>query len=120
MTDDDSSALALSSDGSRDRDNLLYDYSKHLLSLALIGIGGVITIAQSPLGKQIPGKQVGAVVVLLAVSGASALLCSGSVLDARLKGRPLPRSARNAYRSAMMFLGAGFGVFLMNWLELLF
>src|SRR4028119_957081 len=87
-------------DLSRDRENLLYDYSKHLLSLALIGIGGIITIAQTELGKQIPGKQVGAVIVLLAICGACALLCSGTVLDARLKGRPLPKGARYAYQFA--------------------
>lgn len=109
-----------SGDPSRDRDNLLYDYSKHLLSLALIGIGGIITIAQTELGKQIAGKQVGAVIILLAICGACSLLCSGSVLDARLKGRPLPKGARYAYQFAMLFLGAGFGVFLMNWLEVLF
>src|SRR4028118_1549711 len=106
-----------SGDPSRDRENLLYDYSKHLLSLALISIGGIITIAKTPLGKQIDGKQVGAVIVLLAICGACSLLCSGSVLDARLKGRPLPKGARYAYQFAMLFLGAGFGVFLMNWLE---
>jgi hypothetical protein len=105
---------------SRDRENLLYDYSKHLLSLALIGIGGIITIAQTELGKQIPGKQVGAVIVLLAVCAVCSLLCSATVLESRIKEKPLPKSAHWAYQGSMAFLGAGFGTFLMNWLDLLF
>jgi hypothetical protein len=48
------------------------------------------------------------------------LLCSATVLESRIKEKPLPKSAHWAYQGSMAFLGAGFGTFLMNWLDLLF
>lgn len=104
----------------RDSELLLYDYSKHLLSLALISIGGVITIAQSSLGKSIPNKDVGIIIILLALCGVLALMCSVAVLTARQRGEPLPKSGWVLNQLAMGALGAGFGYFLMTWLDILF
>jgi hypothetical protein len=100
-----------------DYDLLLYDYSKHLLSLALISIGGVITLAQSSVGKSIPPKDIGVVVVILALSGVAALSCSAAVLRARQEGKPLGKSASYMQQGAMGLLGVGFGYFLMSWLD---
>jgi hypothetical protein len=47
MINEEQSQLPAKLERSGDYDLLLYDYSKHLLSLALISIGGVITLAQS-------------------------------------------------------------------------
>ena len=110
--------IAESSESRRgDYDLLLYDYSKHLLSLALISIGGVITLAQSKVGERIPPKDIGIVVVILALSAVAALSVSAAVLRARQVGEPLGRYASYMQQSAMALLGVGFGWFLMSWLH---
>ena len=40
----------------RDKVALLYDYSKHILSLALLGIGGIVSLTQSPVGQRIAAE----------------------------------------------------------------
>jgi hypothetical protein len=117
MIEDQTHQLATKAERPGDYDLLLYDYSKHLLSLALISIGGVITLAQSSVGKTIPPKDIGVVVVILALSGVAALSCSAAVLDARQKSAPLGKSASYMHQAAMTLLGVGFGWFLMSWLN---
>lgn len=102
-----------------DKDMLLYDYSKHLLSLALLGLGGILSIAQSPQGQKIPGSVVAMLTVLLALSGLCALSCSASILRARRFDKPVPRIAWLNSQGAMLFLGAGVGGFLTNWIGIL-
>lgn len=102
-----------------DKDMLLYDYSKHLLSLALLGLGGILSIAQSPQGQKIPGSVIALLTVLLALSGLCALSCTASILRARQHGRPVPRAAWWNSQGAMLFLGAGVGGFLSNWIGIL-
>ena len=117
MIDDGGAQLPAERGRSGDYDLLLYDYSKHLLSLALISIGGVITLAQSSVGKTIPSKEIGVVVIILALSGLAALSCSAAVLRARQNGTPLGKSASYTHQGAMALLGVGFGWFLMSWLN---
>ena len=103
-----------------DYDLLLYDYSKHLLSLALISIGGVITLAQSSVGRAIPAKDIGIIILILAASGVAALSCTAAVLRARQKGEPLAKQASYLHQAAMGLLGVGFGWFVMSWLVIIF
>lgn len=98
---------------------LLYDYSKHLLSLALISIGGVLTLAQSTVGQGIPTKSVGIIVLILAGSGVSALSCTAAVLRSRERGTALTNLASYLHQASMGLLGMGFGTFLANWLSVL-
>ena len=104
----------------RDRDYLLYDHSKHVLSLALLGIGGIITIAQSPLGKAIPGRLIGILVLMLAASAVFALSCTAAILRSRERTQPLGKSAWLLNQGAMLLLGMGFGAFLATWIVMLF
>lgn len=106
-------------DHDRDREFLLYDYSKHLLSLALLAIGGVITIFQSPLGKSLPSIAVAGLLLAFAISGVLALSASSTILQARQRRQPLGNAAWLYIRGSMAFLGAGVGAFLVSWLELL-
>ena len=103
-----------------DYDLLLYDYSKHLLSLALISIGGVLTLAQSSVGREIPDRDIGVIVLILAASGVAALSCTAAVLRGREQGRSLTKQASYCHQAAMGLLGAGFGYFLMGWLNVIF
>lgn len=101
--------------GARDKDALLYDYSKHLLSLALLAIGGIVSLAQSPLGRSMPGPQVVIMLAMFAISGACALSCSSTILRAVQDGVPVARKAWRFQQGAMLFLGAGVGSFLAAW-----
>ncbi|MEG3180310.1 hypothetical protein [Sphingomonas sp. LT1P40] len=102
-----------------DKDMLLYDYSKHLLSLALLGLGGILSIAQSPQGQKIPVNIVALLIVLLALSGLCALSCTASILRARQRDQQVPRTAWLCSQGAMLFLGMGVGGFLTNWIGVL-
>lgn len=117
----DNPVMASQDDGRRsgDYEMLLYDYSKHLLSLALISIGGVLTLAQSTVGQGIPTKSIGIIVLILAGSGVTALSCTAAVLRARERGTALTKRASYLHQASMALLGMGFGTFLANWLSVL-
>ncbi|KQN25688.1 hypothetical protein ASE86_05625 [Sphingomonas sp. Leaf33] len=106
-------------DPGQDNVVLLYDYSKHLLSLSLLGIGGIVSLAQSPQGQKIPGLIVSMMLGALALSGFCALSCSASILRARERDVAVGRGAWLSSRLAMMFLGIGVGGFLIIWIETL-
>ena len=103
----------------RDRDALLYDYSKHILSLALLGIGGIVSLTQSPVGQRIPGMAVVALICFFAGSGACALTCTEAILKARQQETATPPKAWLSSRGAMLLLGMGVGAFLLVWIEAL-
>ena len=106
-------------DPAQDKVVLLYDYSKHLLSLALFGIGGVVSLAQSPQGQKIPGLVVSMMLACLAASGFCSLSCSASILRTRRDDLPVGRGAWITSQLAMMFLGTGVGGFLIIWIKTL-
>ena len=103
----------------QDKVVLLYDYSKHLLSLALFGLGGITSLAQSPQGQKIPGLVVAMILAFLAASGFCSLSCTASILKARQRDRPVGRGAWIGSRLAMMFLGISVGGFLTIWIPTL-
>lgn len=118
MSDDTVTAFE-GPDPSGDRDILLYDYSKHLLSLSLFGLGGVVSITQSTIGQKIPGPIAALLIAFVALAGLSALSCSASILRARERSQPVPKTAWLASRAAMVFLGMGMGGFLTIWVEVI-
>ena len=103
----------------RDPDALLYDYAKHLLSLALLGIGGIASLAQSPLGKGVAGQRVALLLGAFAVAGFFALSCSAAILRAHQRGLPVPKRAWAFQQGAMAALGMGVGAFLTVWFDAL-
>lgn len=103
----------------QDKIVLLYDYSKHLLSLALFGLGGVTSLAQSPQGQKLPGLVVSMILAVLATSGFCSLSCTASILKARRRDQLVGRGAWLSSQLAMMFLGVGVGGFLAIWIPVL-
>ncbi|WP_294299528.1 hypothetical protein [uncultured Sphingomonas sp.] len=112
-------ATTIEPDVAQDKVALLYDYSKHLLSLALLGIGGIVSLSQSPQGQKIPGLIVSIMLAALALAGFCALSCSASILRARQRDLPVGQGAWRSSQAAMMFLGMGVGGFLIIWIETL-
>lgn len=103
----------------RDRDALLYDNAKHLLSLALFGIGGIASLAQSPLGRGVAGPKIALLLGAFAVAGFFALSCSAAILRAHRHGVPVPDTAWLYQQGAMVGLGIGVGAFLAVWVDAL-
>lgn len=100
----------------RDKDALLYDYSKHVLSLALLGIGGIVSLTQSPVGQRIASVEVVMLIGMFAAAGVAALTCTEAILRARWDDATTPRKAWLSSRAAMLFLGMGVGAFMLVWI----
>ena len=110
-------SVSVEPDTAQDKVVLLYDYSKHLLSLALFGVGGIVSLAQSPQGQKIPALIVAMMLVSLALAGLCALSCTAAILRARQRDLPVGRGAWVSSQLAMMFLGTGVGGFLIIWIK---
>jgi hypothetical protein len=89
---------------------LLYDYFKHLTSLCLFSLGGVLALA-----AQVKGRGITLLIAALLVIGFAALLSfsgAGEIVGARYKGKPLTGHI-NMYRTASpILLSMGLGVFV--------
>ena len=95
----------------RDGTELLYDYFKHMTSLALITLGGVLTLSQT---KNIEVKpfSLGMVVVLIAAAGISGFAGMDEVVKARFDGQDVSRRIRFYRKLCPIAFGTGIGAFL--------
>ena len=102
---------ALMQDAETDPDLLVYDFLKHLTSLSLLSIGGVLTMPEA-LDRPIEPIAMGVILLLLAFGGAMALHGLEAITKARSVGKPAPKSLK-WYRSvASSSLGMGVGAFI--------
>ena len=100
-----------------DPEILLYDYSKYLLTLSMLLLGGVLTISQgSDPATRPPPLALLTILVPIAASGFLSLSCLATIVDARVKGKP-QKSARWLNQGAMLLLGTGVASFLVSWIE---
>jgi hypothetical protein len=100
-----------------DGEALLYDYFKHLTSLCLFSLGGVLALAE-----KVQGRSTGLLIGALVIVGAAALLSfsgAGEIVGARYKRKP-PGKHLNYYRvAAPVLLSVGLGMFLYLFLRTL-
>ena len=93
---------------------LLYDYFKHLTSLCIFSLGGVLALADKATGE---GKML---VAVIAVIGGAALISfggAGEIVEARFKRKPVSKHL-NFYRVASpVLLSVGVGMFLYLFLK---
>jgi di/tricarboxylate transporter len=89
---------------------LEYDYLKHISTLSLATLGGILSI--SKLDEKASQLSVALAIALVAVGGALALMCGMQIVVSRRNDKPLSRWFR-AYSAAAtgLFMG-GIGVFL--------
>lgn len=90
---------------------LLYDYFKHMTTLALVTLGGILTISQS-LDTPVPLRDLATVVVLISLGGALSLHGLETIIKARLRDRALPRWIHWYRTLAGGSFGIGTGLFL--------
>lgn len=92
-----------------DSELLLYDYFKHLTTLALIALGGAIGIAEGKIERGI----LGAIVVCIGLGGGLALVGLLAVVRERLAGKPMSGYVRLLRTASGALFSFGVGIFLV-------
>lgn len=117
MTEDDGCPLD-SSDRS-DGDLLLYDYFKHLTSLCVLALGGILLVVQDIDPENLQRFKVFAVFGLVSAAGVGAFHGASEIVRARSK-HERPRKVVYRMRAlAPMLLAGGVGVFLSLFIDAL-
>jgi hypothetical protein len=89
---------------------LVYDYFKHLTTLTLVALGGVLSISTSI--PTISPKSIVMIVVILGVAGAVSLMALDLVVNERMHNRPIPRYVRYLRLVSIWLFGIGIGYFI--------
>lgn len=114
MTDEDEGpGASRQSDG----ELLLYDFFKHLTSLALLTLGGVLVVIQDVDPKDVKPFIVIADIVLISLSGILAFNGSSEIARARYTGTRPTRSLEISRRGAPILLAIGAGMFLAMFVD---
>jgi hypothetical protein len=103
------------SDGPRlhgENDPILYDWYKHLTSLSVLTLGGVLSLSQLPDAGEIKKPILIGVLVALAAAGVCSFSGAEQIVRARTSNLPLPRSALQLQKLATITFSAGVGAFL--------
>ena len=96
-------------------ETLLYDYAKHLTTLALLAIGGVLTVTQTANRADVKPPVIAIVLGAIAIAGILAFSTANGLVAARSTGKEPPPGLPRLLRIATGFLGMGTGGFLMMW-----
>ena len=117
MSDDDDNILLASEAPRRPGDLVLYDYFKHLTTLALLVLGGILTLA---LSEEADLKRADVLIVLAVVSFAGITSFSGAseIARAQFQGND-PKRIELYRKAAPAILSIGIGMFLMTFTKVL-
>jgi hypothetical protein len=117
MTDDESNLLA-SEAPRRQGDLLLYDYFKHLTTLSLLVLGGILSLSQTERGAQLKLPGVLLVVAVVALAGVISFSGSSEIARAHYQG-DAPKRVDFYRKSAPAILSLGVGMFLFMFQKVL-
>jgi hypothetical protein len=95
---------------------LLYDWFKHITTLSLLTLGGLLSILQAGEAQVRPGV-LAAIVGLIAFAGILGFEGQNRVLQAQLASQPIPKSLGWFRRLAVVSFSIGTGIFLTLFLE---
>jgi hypothetical protein len=91
-------------------ETLLYDYFKHLTSLCIVSLGGVLALV--PNAKDLSRGMIIAVLIVLGGAALISFTGAGEIVRARYRREPLGKSV-NLYRiAAPVLLSVGVGMFI--------
>ena len=116
MEDEDTTTAA--SDLPRDGELLLYDFFKHLTSLVLLTLGGVLVIAQAADPADVPRVVLIIVLILISAGGVCSFSGASEIVKARYTGSP-SRSLQFYRQAAPILLALGVGMFLSVFVDTL-
>jgi hypothetical protein len=91
---------------------LLYDWFKHLTSLSLLTLGGILSISQLVTEGGFKKHTVIGLLIAVGLSGVIGFTGAESIVNARTTGAPLPKSVHLLRKIGSASLGLGVGAFL--------
>ena len=97
---------------------MLYDWFKHLTTLSILALGGVLSLSQSG-DADLKTATLVIVVIFIAGAGIAAFTAAEKLMHAVAKDEPLPASVGWLQRGAPALLGMGVGAFLYVFLQAL-
>jgi hypothetical protein len=114
VTEDESTVAPFQSD---DGDLLQYDFFKHLTSLALLTLGGVLVLAKEANKADVKPVMIMAVLVLISGAGVCAFSGASEIVRARYSNKP-PLPVLKIYRIVSpSLLAVGVGMFLTRYAD---
>lgn len=111
MSEDDENNLLASEAPNRPGDLILYDYFKHLTTLSLLILGGILTLTQTDRGAEMKLPTVLMVVGVVTLAGVISFTASGEIARAHFHGEP-PKRVDLYRKAAPAVLSVGIGMFL--------
>ena len=96
-------------------ETLLYDYAKHVTTLSLLAIGGILTVTQTADPTDVKPPVVAIVLGAVVLAGMAAFITANGLVGARSTGKEPPPGLPTLLKAATGFLGMGLGGFLMMW-----
>lgn len=96
---------------------LVYDFAKFLTTLALLALGGVLSMSQSDALNEVKPFNITLVIVSIAIGGISALSIPISIAGQRLRGKEPTRWLRWNLNVAVAGIALGLGAFLQMFID---
>jgi hypothetical protein len=115
MSDDENNLLASVAPEKRQGDLVLYDYFKHLTTLSLLILGGILTLSQTAQGAEMKLRTILFVVGVVTLAGLVSFSACGEIARAHFHGEEPKRI--DLYRKAapaILLLGVGMFLFLFG------
>ena len=111
MTDDEAELAPAARQGDGDAELLLYDFFKHLTSLSLLTLGGVLAIAQGADKADVKPVMLIVVLVIIASAGVCSFVGAGEIVSKRYTGSASSK-IDFCRKAAPALLSLGVGMFL--------
>jgi hypothetical protein len=111
VSGDDEGHLLASERPHRQGDLVLYDYFKHLTTLSLLVLGGILTLSQTDRGAEMKLGTVLVVVGVVTFAGLVSFSACGEIARAHFHGEE-PKRVDLYRKAAPMILLLGVGMFL--------
>jgi uncharacterized protein YbcI len=93
--------------------NISYDYFKHMVSLSLVTLGGVLGLSESFLAGKVTFAQLMIPCAPIAMAGMLALQCQSDIVQIARGQKSATVYLRLGHRLVSGLLGAGIGAFLI-------
>ena len=116
MSDEDETILLASEAPRRQGDLILYDYFKHLTTMSLLILGGILTLSQTDEAEELKLPLLVMVVVVVATAGAISFSGASEIARAQFQGAQ-PKRLDFYRKAAPAILSIGVGMFLMMFLK---
>ena len=98
---------------------VLYDWFKHLTSLSLLTLGGVLSLSQSDAAADIKKATLVLVLFFLSLAGMASFSGAAMVVESRTKATPLSRWVKPVGGIAATSLSMGIGAFLFVFVKVI-